>query len=67
MELEEDLLTYTAVGLAKYGQLKLNKYLVTIMVCRHDVINKNINNNRSTSAQCAKIEIIKALINITRP
>ena len=39
-------LTYTAVGLAKYDQMKLNKYLVTITVRRHDVINKNKNNKR---------------------
>ena len=32
---------YTAVGLAKYGQSKLNKLLVTVMVHRCDVKNTN--------------------------
>ena len=34
-------MTYKAVGLAKYGQLNLNKQLVTIVIRKHDVINKN--------------------------
>ena len=46
-------MTYTAVGLAKYGQIQLNKMLVIFMVRRHDVINKNKNNKRSISSQRA--------------
>ena len=42
---------YTAVGLAMYSQSKLNKQIVTIIVRRHDVMNKNKNKNKNKNIQ----------------